>query len=398
MSNEKTKALAPKDQIGAMLMRSLSSPEMRAALPKHVTPERMLRLTMSALSRNPDLLECTPISVVGAVVQASQIGLEIDPVLGHAHLIPFRNERTGVKEAIFIAGARGLIQLAYRSDRVERIDAECVFKGEDFRYAKGTHEELHHVPSLTVPHKKGDLLCVYALCWMKDAARPLFEVMSAQEVEIIRLRSPGKNSKAWGGSDEDYFEMAKKTVVRRAYKKWPVGVEAQRAALTEEQRDAGVVGMAASDFVRETEVEAHQNGEEKPKKPSKLDALKETLPPAESKPAETSEQEAERLFQTPEPAAPTPEPPPAPKADPTSVEAFDKTLKRCVALAREKGIGKGSSAFVGLCAWSKDKVPGFDLIGAKTAILVDETATTEQVSEAVGALMRLEDLLHKAKT
>ena len=42
------------------------------ALPKHLTADRMSRIVLTEISKNRSLLECSPKSFFGAVIQASQ--------------------------------------------------------------------------------------------------------------------------------------------------------------------------------------------------------------------------------------------------------------------------------------------------------------------------------------
>src|SRR4249919_1917764 len=67
-----------------------TKPQMQMALPKHVSIDRMLRTTMTAIQRNPKLLECTQVSLLAAIMQGAQLGLETDGVLGEAHLVPYK--------------------------------------------------------------------------------------------------------------------------------------------------------------------------------------------------------------------------------------------------------------------------------------------------------------------
>lgn len=76
--------------------------EIRKALPSVLTPERFTRITLSALSSNPRLQECTPQSFLGAMMTAAQLGVEPNTPLGQAYLIPFKNH--GVMETQFQLG------------------------------------------------------------------------------------------------------------------------------------------------------------------------------------------------------------------------------------------------------------------------------------------------------
>ena len=67
-------------------------PQIRNALPKHITPERMTRIVMTEVRKNPQLAECDKASFFGAVIQCAQLGLEPGTGLGHAYLLPYRNK------------------------------------------------------------------------------------------------------------------------------------------------------------------------------------------------------------------------------------------------------------------------------------------------------------------
>lgn len=56
--------------------------EIKKALPSVMTPERFTRITLSALSTNPKLAQCTPQSFLGAMMTAAQLGLEPNTRLG----------------------------------------------------------------------------------------------------------------------------------------------------------------------------------------------------------------------------------------------------------------------------------------------------------------------------
>ena len=51
--------------------------QMMAALPRHVTPDRMIRVAINCLRKNPKLLECTPASLFGAITEAATYGWEL---------------------------------------------------------------------------------------------------------------------------------------------------------------------------------------------------------------------------------------------------------------------------------------------------------------------------------
>lgn len=202
-----------------------SKKEVEAALPKHVTPDRMLRIAMTEARKIPKLLECDPASFLGAMIQASQLGLEPGGVLGHCYLIPYG------KEVQFMVGYRGMLDLAMRSDKVSHIAARAVHEGDEFEWEFGLNEDLTHKPT-TEP---GEITHVYCVVHLKNGCK-MFDVMSRAEVEKVRRSSKAGNNGPWVSHFE---EMAKKTIIRRLFKYMPLSIEIQRAVGLDEQADTG---------------------------------------------------------------------------------------------------------------------------------------------------------------
>ncbi len=208
----------------------LQSPQMLAqikmALPKHITAERLARIALTQLRQTPKLLECTRESLLGAIMQCAQLGLE-PGTLGQCWLIPYG------KEATFILGYRGMAQLAWRSSQIASIAARAVFEGDVFAYDFGTDEIKHQPGGTTDPAK---LTHVYAIVRTSNGGR-LWDVMTRAEVEAIRKRSRAGESGPW---KTDYAEMAKKTVMRRLFKIAPLSAELQTAMALDDAADQGI--------------------------------------------------------------------------------------------------------------------------------------------------------------
>lgn len=210
-------------------------PAIEAALPRHMSADRLLRIALTEVRKNPDLAKCEPLSFLGAVVQSAQLGLE-PGVLGHAYLVPFNNRQTGKKEVQLIVGYKGLIDLARRSGQISSITAHAVYDGDTFEYVLGLQEKLTHVPATSRVSKERQLVAVYAIARFKDGGHQL-EVMSREEVEAIRKRSKASDSGPWR---TDYEEMAKKSCLRRLAKMLPASVELQRAVELDESASVGL--------------------------------------------------------------------------------------------------------------------------------------------------------------
>lgn len=189
------------------------------ALPKHLTPERMLRVALTACQKTPRLMDCDPKSVIGAVVQASQLGLEPDGILGGAYLVPYWNKKTGSYECQLIPGYRGLMDLARRSGEISSIYAEPVYEHDRFSIEYGLKRDLQHTPA---DGERGEFRGVYAVAVLRDGVGMQWVYMPKGEVEAIRSRSQSANNGPWV---TDYVEMAKKTAIRRLCKTLPRSVE-----------------------------------------------------------------------------------------------------------------------------------------------------------------------------
>jgi recombination protein RecT len=195
-------------------------PEIARALPKHLNPDRMARIATTVLKQNPSLGRCTPESFLGALMTASQLGLEPGP-LGEAYLVPYGTTAT------FIPGYRGLIKLAWQSEQLSDIWAEVVNENDEFSYDLGLKRDLTHKPA---KGDRGKPTHVYAAARLKSGGTP-FVVMTIDEVEAIRARSRAGKNGPWVS---DWAAMAKKTAVKQLSKWLPMSTEFGLAAAFDE--------------------------------------------------------------------------------------------------------------------------------------------------------------------
>lgn len=229
-----------------------SKQQIKMALPSHLNPDRMLRICMTSVQKNPTLLECSPESLIGAIIQSSQLGLEPDGVLGHAYLVPYG------KVCTFIPGYKGLLALARRSGEISTVYAEVVHSKDVFEFELGLTPRLKHIP--TDDEEEGTFSAAYAIAKLKDGGVQ-FVVMRKGAIEKIRKRSKASSNGPWV---TDFEEMAKKTVLRRLCKLLPCSVEMEKAVALDERAEVGLP--------QEIDVEIGQEGEG-PKPVSKLDAV-----------------------------------------------------------------------------------------------------------------------------
>ncbi len=195
-------------------------------LPNEMSADRMIMSTIAELKNNKDLNKCDPKSICGGILRIAQMGLEVGSMLGKVWLIP----RDG--EATLMLGYRGMLDLIRRSPDVFSIKSACVYSNDLFEFEDGSTPNVKHVRKWT---DRGTLLGVFAIVIMKNGYFQ-FEMMSKEEVDKIRYKSPGKNSGAWVNY---YDEMAKKTVIRRLFKTAPSSIELTLAIELDEKSEYG---------------------------------------------------------------------------------------------------------------------------------------------------------------
>lgn len=202
--------------------------EIAKALPSVITPERFTRITLSALSSNPQLSQTTPQSFLAAMMTAAQLGVEPNTPLGQAYLLPYRNK--GQLECQFQLGYKGLIDLAYRSGEISVIQAHTVYANDTFDFEFGLEPKLTHKPAMA---DRGEPIAFYAVFKMKDGGFG-FEVMSVEDVRAHAKKYSKAYSTGYSPWTTNFEEMAKKTVLKRVLKYAPLKSDFARAAATDE--------------------------------------------------------------------------------------------------------------------------------------------------------------------
>jgi recombination protein RecT len=145
MAEQSTALVAQKfNSVKDMVEKNIGA--IRMALPKHLDADRFARTFFTTLIKTPKLLECEPRSLVSALIQCSELGLEPINALGQIYLLPFYNSRTKRYEVQIIPGYRGYIQLAQNSGKIVDISAHVVYEGEPFELTFGTEEKITHTP------------------------------------------------------------------------------------------------------------------------------------------------------------------------------------------------------------------------------------------------------------
>lgn len=227
--------------------------EIAKALPRHLGPDRFIRVALTAMTKTPLLGECTPESFFQCLLQLSSLGLEPDG--RRAHLIPFKNKKKNTVECTLIIDWKGLAELAMRSGIIASLHADVICENDDFEWNLG--EIVHHRIDWKKP--RGEAYAAYATAKTKDGAR-FCQVMTRDEIIAIRDASQGWYAfqQGWSKScpwDPEHpvieKEMWKKTPFRRLTKWLPLSAEFRDALDVDEKIEPEGNGTLKPVFAKE---------------------------------------------------------------------------------------------------------------------------------------------------
>ena len=215
-----TEIVAQTHDAAPTLASALTSmaPEIQRALPKHMSGDRIARITLTQVRQNPKLAECTPASFFGSLLTAAALGLE-PGVNGECYLVPYKGECT------LIIGYQGVAKLFWQHPLSKRLSAEYVCKNDHFDYDKGLTSRLEHTPA---SGERGPVIGYYAIAELSTGALA-FDYFTADQVKALRGGAVGTK----GVADPEHW-MERKTALKQVLKLMPKSVELIQAVSVDE--------------------------------------------------------------------------------------------------------------------------------------------------------------------
>jgi recombination protein RecT len=196
----------------------------------------MLRIAMTSLRTTPNLAHCDRNSFLGCLLQAAQLGLEVNTPLGHAYLIP-RRDKQGKYYCTLIIGYQGMIELALRSEKVTGIRAITVRAGDHFIYRDGLDPVLEWTPSEAADRENKAITHCIAIARIRNSDA-IFVVLTRAQIDARMNRSETIRS-SFSPWKNDTEAMIQKTGVRALFKWIPKSPEAAIVASLEDRADRG---------------------------------------------------------------------------------------------------------------------------------------------------------------
>lgn len=162
-----------------------------------------------------------PMTIIQAGLRAATYDLPVDPGLGYAYIVPFKNNnKGGIYEAQFIMGYKGMYQLAMRTGVYKKLNVVDVRDGELKHYNRLTEDiEIEFIEDDDEREKKE----VIGYCGFFRLVNGMEKFIYMTVKEIKRHEEKNRKGKYMGkGWREDFDAMARKTVLRRLIGKWGI--------------------------------------------------------------------------------------------------------------------------------------------------------------------------------
>lgn len=247
---------APAKAMSFQSMLDSMKPEFAKVMPRAMTADRLCRIALTEVRKNPMLGTCDLQSVVGSIMIGAQLGLE-PGVMGQAYLVPFGqsykegNEWKKKQICTFIPGWQGYVDLVSRSGR-----ASCwtgaVYEGDEFDASLGSDPFVHHKPDWNADEGRR-LLYTYSVGEQKGASRPVVDVWGLGKVIAHRNRYNKVGDKHYSYKDSNNLEMyARKLPLLQVVKYLPKSVELQMASQLDYSADAGTQKLSIDTVAKES--------------------------------------------------------------------------------------------------------------------------------------------------
>lgn len=179
---------------------------------------------VSLVNATPQLQQAmyeAPMTVIQSALKAATYDLPIDPGLGYAYIVPFKNKQPDGSfrnEAAFILGYRGMLQLALRTGAYKTINVTDVREGELKSYNRLTEEvELEFIEDEDKREATPVVGYVGYFKLINGSEKTIYMTKKQVEAHEKKNRKGKYMTKGWR---EDFEAMALKTVYRRLVGKY----------------------------------------------------------------------------------------------------------------------------------------------------------------------------------
>lgn len=194
-----SKALKPIDELRGNLTRM--EPQFAMVLPKSIPAEKFVRVVMTAVQGNPDILNADRNSLFSSALKCATDGLLPD---GRQAALIVRGGKVSYEPMV-----AGYCVRARNSGEISSIDAVVVYQNDE--YDAWVDEKGQHFLHRKAKGDRGEVLLTYAYAITKDGGF-YFEEIDEKQMQAIEAVSRAKTG-PWKGDFKD--EMRRKSAIKR---------------------------------------------------------------------------------------------------------------------------------------------------------------------------------------
>lgn len=197
--------------------------------------QRFISSIVSAVGNNPTLQECENSSIVSAALLGESLNLSPSPQLGQYYMVPFKDNKAGIKVAQFQLGYKGYIQLAIRSGQYKKLNVLAIKKGELIRFDPLNEDIEVNLIADENEREKAETIGYYAMFEYTNGFKKAMywskEKMKAHAIKYSQgYTADIKKGTKWTFWSKDFDGMAYKTMLRQIISKWGImSIDMQRA-------------------------------------------------------------------------------------------------------------------------------------------------------------------------
>lgn len=201
-----------------------------------VNSDSFIRTVTTVLRNDAKLQAADPLTVMGGVMLAAQLKLEVGAGLGEFYLTP-RMEK-GRQICLPIIGYQGFIKLVLRSEMVTAVETFLVREGDQFEYGANAREGKYYDWKPKDFDEDRPWVGVVASARMRQGGTTW--VYLTKDQVFKRRPTYWDRGTPWQTHEE---EMAQKTAVRALTKFLPKSTELGKAIEADEQKVTHVKGL-----------------------------------------------------------------------------------------------------------------------------------------------------------
>ena len=211
-----------------------------------------------------DVAMKNPTSLQLAMYNVAAVGLSLNPNQGLAYLVPRRLRSDEDQKIMLDISYRGLISIGVETGAILCAKAELVCENDlDFVYKGAFEKPKHNFDPFLAPSERGNVRGGYCIAELPTGG-VLVEAMSKTDMDKIRNKSEAYK-KGFGPWKDWEDQMQLKSIVKRAYKWWPISTPRMAKALQILNEDNGEgLAVLANDKAVITQLPSPPNRDEVP--------------------------------------------------------------------------------------------------------------------------------------